>query len=139
MPKPENSFIAGVHKYLPPISELHREKMANPYSSGTADWWYSGKYDIWIEYKFLMLPKKDGTVIDLMNEKKFLTALQADWLRERYNEGRNVYVITGCSEGGVLYKDRAWEHPITTRQFKENLLSRRELAETIYGLTKYDA
>lgn len=63
--KPETTFIASVHKHLP--KELHREKMNNPYSSGTPDVYYSGmKADLWIEYKFIpRIPAHDTTEIKI--------------------------------------------------------------------------
>mgnify|MGYP003609555235 CR=1 FL=1 len=62
--KPENTFIASVHKHLP--VGLYSMKNHNQYNAGIADVWYSAKRDWWIEYKFLVLPKRDTTVIDLI-------------------------------------------------------------------------
>lgn len=84
---PENRFRMSIHRKLPP--ELHQEKMHNPYRGGTFDDWYSGnKADIWVEWKY-------------GNNK--LSELQKKWGRERYAEGRRVFVIVGLGDGGVLY------------------------------------
>lgn len=128
--KPENTFRTSVHKYLPP--KLHHEKMNNPYSSGTADDWFSGdKADLWTEYKFCpKIPK----VIYLTNpdvKQSMLSKLQEMWLRGRYEEGRNVWVIIGCPDGGVILKHLEWERPITEFQFKLELLSRKDIAAQI--------
>ncbi len=96
--QPENKFRASVHRLMVPKSP-HHEKMHNDYRGGTADDWYSGKLDdVWIEYKWVAkLPKRVAL-------KPKLEPLQEVWLRDRYVEGRNVYVIVGCPDGGVLFR-----------------------------------
>jgi hypothetical protein len=129
--KPENQFIDSVHRHLPPPSELHREGMANPYRSGTADMWYSGQLDLWIEYKFLVVPKRDSTIIDLVAKGDIISKLQSEWLQRRYNEGRRVWVIVGCKEGGVVFTDRSWENALTAGVFKTMLVDRKTVAQRI--------
>lgn len=120
MRKPETTFISSVHKHLP--LSLHYEKMNNPYRSGTADVWYSDKYDMWVEYKYIdPLPKNVDVIADC-------SPLQLKWLRERYTEGRRVYVIIGCKLGGVILADRSWEHPIQIEAFKRQIIDRKEVA-----------
>jgi hypothetical protein len=135
MAKPETTFTASVHKHLPPLSQLHREKMANPYRGGTADYWYDGKRDLWVEWKFLVVPKRDSTVIDLVTgsakTQAAISPLQQKWLRDRYNNGRRVWVIVGSKDGGVIFKDRTWEVPVTAAVFRSLLVSRRDLARLI--------
>ena len=126
--KPETTFIASIHKHLPLKNVLHREKMNNPYSSGTADVWYSGNGgDLWIEYKFLPRIPQRGVV----DPKKLLTALQLHWLNGRYDEGRNVAVVIGCPTGGVLLLDRIWETELTPSQFTSLIRSSIDLADWI--------
>ena len=123
--KPETTFYTSVHKHLP--TELYRMKTHNPFIGGVPDMWYSGQTgDLWVEYKFIMLPKRDTTVI-----RPDLSGLQSDWLRERYGEGRNVAVIVGCKDGGVVMPGRIWEHNITVKYFKEIIQSRKDIADWI--------
>lgn len=134
--KPENTFRASVHKYLP--LHLHHEKMANPYSSGTADDWYSGnKADLWVEYKFL--PKTPQTAsLWLINpnvKKPDLSVLQQQWLRGRYAEGRNVVVIVGCPDGGIILQDQEWEQRIDADSFRKRLIPRKAIAQWIADTT----
>lgn len=131
--KPETTFIQSIHRHLPPVSELYRMKNHNEFNAGIADCWYSGRVcDLWVEYKFLVLPKRETTVIDLCGGKNpALSHLQQDWLRCRHQEGRNVWVIAGCKEGGVVFVDMAWERPVTAAQFKASLLSRAEIASRL--------
>jgi hypothetical protein len=133
--KPENAFIAGVHKHLPPVKAFHREKMNNPYSSGTADVWYSSKLDLWVEYKYLpKLPVRVPIEPDL-------SELQKDWLARRYREGRNVWVIVGFNKGGVIMRDLQWERPMPVSEFLQRAIDRKAIAETIItecgGFTMY--
>lgn len=101
--KPENQYIAGLHKHLPPLKELYREKMANPWRGGTADWWYSGAAaDLWIEFKFVEeLPVRAPLV-------PALSPLQLEWCTRRRAEGRSVIVVVGTRGGyGVVFDDPA--------------------------------
>lgn len=121
--KPENTFISGVHKHLPSLEVLHREKMNNPFRSGTADWWYSGsKADLWVEYKYIpKLPVKALILPDLSERQK-------DWLAGRYREGRNVAVVVGSPEGCVIYTSLGWLKEIAPEEFRERACTRQELA-----------
>ena len=97
---PENIFIASVHKHLP--AKVYRMKNNNQYNGGIADVWYSGQLDLWVEYKFITLPARDDTVVDLISGKDpAISALQQNWLRSRSAEGRKVGVIVGW-----LHKDQ---------------------------------
>lgn len=132
--KPENTFIASVHKYLPP--ELYRMKNSNMFNSGIADVWYDGRRDLWLEYKFLVLPKRADTVIDLVSGKQpAISALQQMWLRDRHNNGRQVGVVVGCKAGGVWFPGVSWAEPITTKEFIDDILPRPKLAQLIVDLT----
>lgn len=131
MSQPENTFIASVHRHLP--VELYRMKNHNQYNGGIADVWYSGpKADLWIEYKFITVPTRDSTTIDLtFGKNPTLSRLQQDWLRSRFIEGRNVWVVVGCKMGGVVFQGTTWEQPITADRFKELTISRATIANAI--------
>lgn len=132
--KPENTFVGSVHKYLPP--KLYRMKNHNIYNAGVADCWYSGRADLWIEYKFIVIPKRDDTVIDLVAVKNpSLSVLQQDWLFQRHVEGRKVGVIVGCKDGGVWYPGVTWGVAATAKEFRSRLESRQDLAKLIVNLT----
>jgi hypothetical protein len=122
--KPENQFIVGVHKYLP--ASTYHMKNNNEYVSGVPDCWYSDTHDLWIEYKFILLPKRDNTVI-----VPGLSALQLDWLTRREAQGRKVAVVVGCKEGGVYLRRHQWQE-LTTGEFKQQLVPRKQLAARIY-------
>jgi hypothetical protein len=129
--KPETRFYTAVHRLLPPLHELHREKMHNIYRGGTADVWYSGRLDdLWVEYKWIAkLPVK--APVRLYKE---LSPLQLRWLRGRYEEGRNVVVILGTPEGAWVSENLDWERDIDpvsirirgiTKQFVADYITKR--------------
>lgn len=125
MATPENTFIASVHRHLP--TGLYHMKNHNQYNGGIPDVWYSGPAgDLWIEYKFVALPKRDNTIISIE-----LSELQKNWLRARHTEGRTVGVIVGCKEGGVWFPSLSWETESTSAQFRASVESRQRLSATI--------
>ena len=126
MATPENTFIAGVHKYLD--ESVYHMKNNNVYTGGVPDVWYSGIVrDLWVEYKFVVVPKRDTTLV-VPN----LSALQKQWLRKRHKEGRNVAVIVGCKEGAIILRNpAAWEGGITAAAFRANVITRRATAEIL--------
>ena len=126
--KPETTFIHSVHRHLP--DSVYRMKNNNPYVGGIPDCWYSahGGGDAWIEYKFLQRVPIRGMVTPN------LSALQRQWLKERYEEGRQVFVIVGCKEGGVLMRNLDWERDIPPVEFRNRLQDRKSIAALIFKL-----
>ena len=93
MIKPENQFIAKIHKRLPSL--IYREKTNNRFRAGMPDVYYEGPQDmLWAEYKYLPTARKTFT--------PDLTKLQANWLRRAHANGRNVAVIVGSPAGGMV-------------------------------------
>lgn len=137
--KPETTFIASIHKHLPkkPLGPYHM-KNSNDYNGGIADVWYSGtKGDMWVEYKFLPRTPQRGIVHLCKPNVKApdLSVLQQNWLRERHEEGRTVYVVVGCPDGGVIMNRWQWEEPWTAEFFTNCLLTRKDLSNWIMGQT----
>lgn len=124
MAKPEGSFITGVHRYV----QSYCMKNHNEYVGGVADCWYSGKKrDLWAEYKFIVVPKRDSTMI-----VPELSPLQLQWLTNRQEEGRHIKVIIGCKDGGVvLDHPMEWATGLTAKVFRERILTRPQLAAHI--------
>ena len=131
--KPETTFTNAVHAHLPPGRKApYWMKNHNEYTSGVFDCWYSGvEGDLWVEYKFIKLPARPSTLI-----VPSLSDLQLEWGKDRYEEGRNVVVIVGCKEGGVVFANRGWEGGILQSDFKKLLRTRKQLAEWIIGQTE---
>jgi hypothetical protein len=130
---PENNFIASVHRKLAPIDQFYRMKNHNVYNGGIADCWYSGRRDLWVEYKWVDLPKRPDTVIDITAGKDpSLSVLQQEWLRGRVAEGRSCWVIVGHKAGGVIFKfEREWMRAWTQAEYVAGTRDRAEVAEQI--------
>ncbi len=127
--KSETVFYTGVHKHLPP--SLYRMKTFNPYLGGPWDFWFSGQDDdLWVEYKWVILPKRDSTKVDVT-----LSKLQVEWGDGRIKEGRYLAVIVGCKEGGVILENKDWLKPLSCLQFKKQIRSRAEIALWITNAT----
>ncbi len=126
---PENNFIAAVHKLLP--RDLYRMKNHNQFNAGIADCWYSGaKSDMWVEYKFIVVPKRDET------EVKFgFSPLQIDWLTKRYDEGRVVMAVIGSEIGGAVLSGGNIAASMTARQYRARLQTKKEIAAYITSIT----
>lgn len=123
--KPETTFIKGVHRHIPTV---YAEKTNNPFRSGTADVWYSGILgDLWIEYKFLPRIPKSTSILP------GLTPRQRKWLNSRFDEGRNVAVVLGTPDGGVIYRDKTWSNPMSQEELLKLLLSKEDIARWIYS------
>jgi len=133
MSGPETRFYTSVHRHLPPESEFHREKMHNPYRGGTADHWYSGrKADLWVEWKFIKLPKRVTTVIDLTaGSNPVLSVLQQQWISNRFDEGRNIWVCVGFEKGCRVFDNMAWANAYSCHSYLTDSLSRQETASKI--------
>lgn len=118
------------------MDELYRMKNHNEFNAGIADVWYSGTAsDLWVEYKFIAVPVRDTTVIDLVSgDKPAISHLQQAWLTERHAEGRNVGVIVGCKDGGVWFPGVSWGKTYTAKQFRSDILARKALAKVINDL-----
>jgi len=125
---PENKFIGRVHKQLDKICSVYHMKNHNQYIGGIPDVWYSGKSgDLWIEYKYVdPLPVKVP-----IRPASLLSTLQIDWLKARHTEGRNVAVVIGCKDGGVILHYGEWVAEIPVHTFKSLIKSVSDLAEWI--------
>ena len=123
--KPENTFIASIHKKFSG-GKPYFEKMYNPLRSGTPDVYYSGDAgQLWIEYKFLpRIPRSAEILPDL-------TPRQSRWLNDRFVEGRNVAVVLGTPDGGVIYRNQEWDSPLSSTELAARLVSREEVARWI--------
>lgn len=132
---PETSFINSVNRHLP--KSVHYEKMHDEYHSGRADSWYSGAIsDLWVEYKFVKIPKRATTPIRLW---KLFSDQQLRWLAERKKEGRQVVVIVGVKEGGYFHgavftggaPNEDWTGQISVHDFVNKLLTSASVCEWI--------
>lgn len=125
--KPETQFTTSIHKHIP-SRLLYRMKNNNPYVGGIPDVWYSGsKTDLWVEYKYIPITTPREQVVPSLSKQ------QLRWIKDRYGEGRNVWVIVGSKNGGVIFKDlQEMETGITALEYVDRLQSRSALMHSIY-------
>ena len=123
--KPENTFIASVHRHLG--TSVYREKTNNPYLGGTPDLYYEGNRGaLWVEYKwFDTVPPQ----VELVDKK--LSRLQQSWLRRCHGNERPCAVIVGCPSGGTIYPGLSWEQTLPRADFMERLHRPQEVAAWI--------
>ena len=124
--KPETTFSKGVLSHLP--RSVYHMKNNNPYLGGVPDLWFSGSSsDLWVEVKYLpRVPRRDSVV-----PTELLSKLQAQWLERRHKEGRQVAVIIGCPDGGVVLPGVTWRDEISAESFVARIQSRPALAQWI--------
>ena len=124
--KPETTFSKGVLSHIP--RSVYHMKNNNPYLGGVPDLWFSGNSaDLWVEVKYLpRVPRRDSVV-----PTELLSKLQAQWLERRHREGRQVAVIIGCPDGGVVLPGITWQDEISAASFVERIQSRPALAQWI--------
>lgn len=125
--KPESQFITSVHKHLPTITKLYRMKNNNPFVGGVPDVWYSGSSrDLWIEYKYVdKYPVRSRLVPGV-------TRQQLRWIKDRTTEGRSVWIVVGCKDGAVVFRDTGeMETGISPEQAKDRLVGRKDVATSI--------
>ena len=124
--KPETTFSKGVLAHIP--RDVYHMKNNNPYLSGVPDLWFSGNSaDLWVEMKYLpRVPRRDSVV-----PTELLSKLQAQWLERRHREGRQVAVIIGCPDGGVVLPGITWQDEISAASFVARIQSRPALAQWI--------
>lgn len=119
MSTPENTFIRSVHRNI----TVYAEKTNNPYRGGTPDVYYEDALHLWVEYKFVVLPKRSTTLIQVE-----LSELQKLWLRRCHQNTGRARVIVGCKDGGVVLETpQEWEQPLSLGKFTKNLLGRQAL------------
>lgn len=123
--KPESNFIARVHKHL--AKSVYAEKMYNPLRGGTPDVYYEGARHLWVEYKFIDVPKRFETLV-----VPELSALQKLWLRRCHTAAGRALVVVGCKEGGVVFDSpEVWETGMSAGVFKMVVYHPDELARYI--------
>lgn len=110
----EHHFVRSIHSRLKKQHpSLYVWKINDTYQGGVADAYYSGKSDLWIEYKYVKaLPKRDNTLVDIG-----LSGLQKEWLAGRHAEGRNVCVVVGSPEGALILPGLSWDVSISRAHF----------------------
>jgi len=138
--KPENKFMDAVHKQLDD-SVIYKMKITPAFSSGEFDVFYEGHArDLFVEYKFVELPKRGSTMIHI---ERLLSERQLRWGDRRVERTASSdrippYLAIGCREDdryyGVLLQYMKDMMPINTETFKANLSPAKDIANRILSL-----
>lgn len=84
---------------------------------------------MWVEYKYIdRMPVRT-------NVDPGLTGLQADWLRERHDDGRNVAIIVGAAGGGVIFRITE-PYIVSPTEFKARMIPDAAIAAWIVSQIK---
>jgi hypothetical protein len=121
----EHGFIKSVHRHLP--ADTFSWKIHDTYTGGVPDAMYAGPARIlFVEYKYLKLPKKETTLI-----KTGLSALQLQWLDKMHLYNVAVAVIIGSSSGSIVLTGSKWHQELFQKDF-EDALNTKQLSNWIY-------
>jgi hypothetical protein len=119
-----------VHRKLP--DHVYRWKINDRFQNGVADAWYCGNggNHLFIEYKYVVLPQKDSTLV-----RVGLSTLQVDWLTGRQVQGIPCSVIVGSEHGSVWFDDIAEaHHGVSRKEFIDRSVSVQQIAGKIAGI-----
>lgn len=118
----EHGFIRYVHSKLSPA--LRKWKIHDTFAGGVPDAYYLGpRSDLWIEYKYVkLLPIRPTTTV-----KTSLSELQKEWLNDLRKCKRPCALVIGHEQRAVVLHGGRWNTDITTHEFLETSISRKEL------------
>lgn len=129
----ESNYWSKLRTFLVP--RVYAWKIATSYVKGIPDWWGSGSMqDLWVENKRIQGNGEPPAILDLTDEKKYLTAHQQLWLCRRYREGRNVGVIVFSKQGHLYLPGVDFLRPISKLDFLEKSMSYRDLATRLINI-----
>jgi hypothetical protein len=106
-------------------------KINASYERGVPDCWFSGVLqDLWVENK-RVATAQPPPILDLTDDKKYLTALQQLWLERRHAEGRHIGVIVFSNVGHIWLPGLSWKEKISRLDFMEMAVTMPELADMV--------
>jgi hypothetical protein len=121
----EHGFIKAVHRHLSP--EVYRWKIHDTYTGGVPDAFYMGPAgSLWVEYKYVKLPKRDTTVVTFG-----LSMLQISWLTKAQMCGQLVAVIVGFERSAVVVTNPRFFKNKIKRELQEEAISFQQTASWI--------
>lgn len=131
----EHQWVSSLHQSMrKKYDDIKIWKINDDYAGGVPDACYFGPAStLWVEYKYLVIPKRDSTIIDLTDKNRYLTALQQDWLTNLYLFNISHAVIVGSPEGGVVFPGNSWKTPITTKEFRSRVIPKNKIAEILHS------
>jgi len=126
----ESKHTAKLGKLVRP--QIYALKLNLNFQKGVADCYYSGSImGLWSEHKRFA---KTPPVIDL-TQISVTTKLQQKFLRDRYDEGRNVSMIVFTDDmGHMLLWGMDWERPIPREEYRTKAVTMKQLSVQLITL-----
>lgn len=129
----EKDLIRAVNSHLPPAVYRHSNTWSSMTGNGIPDYYYDGaKRDLWVEWKQLASWPKNGLVGGVAPKKNgHFTPQQYDWMKRRWENGKNVFGIIGLPNGlaVVLTSPTEWHDGAAWRGRD---ITRAKVANAIY-------
>lgn len=125
----ESNYWSKLRKAI--AARVYAWKINASYEKGVPDCWFSGCHqDLWVENK-RVASAQPPVVLDLTDQKKYLTALQQLWLERRHAEGRHVGVIVFSKVGHIWLPGLSWKEKVSRLEFIEKAMSMPDLADLV--------
>lgn len=117
------------------VPRVYVFKINAGFVKGIPDEWISGSMqDLWIENKRIFGDKDPPAILDLSDEKKYLSGHQQRWLERRHKEGRHTGVIVFSRRGHIFLPGLAWQTPISKLDFLSAAMPYKDLAEKVINI-----
>jgi len=114
-----------VHRHLSP--EVYRWKIHDTYTGGVPDVFYCGPAgSLWVEYKYIRLPKRKTTVVTFG-----LSELQLIWLTKIAMYGQTTILVVGWQQSAQVLYGPYITQTTSQDELVNNSLSFKELASLI--------
>lgn len=129
----ETGYWTTFRKHLVP--RVYAWKINASYVKGIPDAWLSGpNQDLWIENKRIVGDSDPPAILDLTDNKKYLSTHQQLWLERRHKEGRHVGVIVFSKRGHVYLPGLSWQKPISKLDFLSTAMPYKDLATRLINI-----
>ena len=114
-----------MHRHLSP--EVYRWKIHDTYTGGVPDVFYCGPAgSLWVEYKYIRLPKRKTTVVTFG-----LSELQLIWLTKIAMYGQTTILVVGWQQSAQVLYGPYITQTTSQDELVNNSLSFKELASLI--------
>lgn len=125
----EHGFVKAVHRHLCP--DVYRWKIHDTYTGGVPDTFYCGPAGpLWVEYKYIKLPKRPTTPINLG-----LSELQRAWLQRMLDWDQPAAVVVGFDKSATIITDLEDRACLVLADLKENAVTFKRVAAWIREIT----
>lgn len=121
--------------------DIHIWKINDNFAGGVPDYHLERDSDErWVEIKYLKsLPKRDTTVLNFVDNKKFLSYLQCEWLNRRQERFGDACVVIGFGETKceqvLLLTDGDWNTPMAAGEARNKMLPPSQLFTNMFEIT----